>query len=254
MSNVRQPGDSNPDWQAETLRLSLFLSPTADTSLDLSWEKLTGELPESVESNPRLGTRQESGGFSSGVLALVVRPQRIDCVLGPRETDDISDVSFLSIAPFALALEQFRPPASRIIHFFPKVSRIALGVVLTHPVDQKIQGYKQLAEFLPSVKLDPDGMSDFLYRINRPRPSQIIDGLQLNRLCTWSAAARLNAHLPIIPVAPPTISQEVFARRVEMDINTAQDWKGDLPAAHLESIFGELVTLSIEIAERGDQP
>ncbi|HLF84261.1 MAG TPA: hypothetical protein VI837_08815 [Blastocatellia bacterium] len=178
-------------------------------------------------------------------------PQRIDCVLSARENEALA---FNLIARFSEALESFKTIAIRLLASSPNLIRLAFGAALLQPSDTRAIGYQQLAAFLPYVRLDPENSSDFLYRINRRRASKVVEGAEINRLSTWSVAALVNAQIPLLPAGKAVFTTECFASRVELDINTAQEWKADLPNDLLESLFQELTELAIEIAEQGDRP
>src|SRR5436190_1193852 len=67
------------------------------------------------------------------------------------------------------------------------ITRLAFGAVLAQPTEDRHSGYVQIAKYLPSIRLDVDGSSDFLFQINRPRPSRVgIENLLINRLARWS--------------------------------------------------------------------
>ena len=68
----------------------------------------------------------------------------------------------------------------------PVVTRLAFGAVLLSGVSSPYEANSTLGPLLPSVDLDPEGVSDFLYRVNRRQPLQSRDGLLANRLGTWS--------------------------------------------------------------------
>ena len=132
----------------------------------------------------------------------------------------------------------------------------AFGAVLLRPVENRQAGYQQIAAYLPHVQLDPEGASDFLYQINRPRNSNSgIPDLRINRLSKWSIAASMEstfsfgstsaAHFP---------GPRHFACRLELDINTVPDFRDELAREQLPQIFQELVDLGKEIAKAGDIP
>ena len=109
------------------------------------------------------------------------------------------------------------------------------------------------------MKLDPENSSDFSYQINRPRVSATgITDLQLNRLSRWSAV-RLSGILVQITAGQPTARvfesrNELYACRIELDINTSQTFTAALPQEQLSARVEELVKLGAEIAANGDIP
>ncbi len=104
------------------------------------------------------------------------------------------------------------------------------------------------------MQLDPTS-SDFSYQINRPRISGSgIPDLKINRLSKWSVASW---RLEEWSLGPQTTvktleGQEAFSCRLELDINTAADFSGEITSQSLASIFAEQINLGAEIAEHGD--
>ena len=73
---------------------------------------------------------------------------------------------------------------------------------------------------LPSVTIDAGDTWDFLYRINRRRPSRHAT-LQINRLATWSSVQSVGFEVKIgagVPAAQ-MMKEEHFCR-LDLDINT----------------------------------
>jgi hypothetical protein len=138
----------------------------------------------------------------------------------------------------------------------PAIQRIALGPVLFSPVADLQEGYRRLVPLLHTVNIDPDGTADLFYQINRPRVSRLgIPALRINRLSKWSVIVSQQVLVRMSPGAPQLIeTQPVVACRVEMDINTAPSFEGDLPRDRLADIVDEMADLTLELAVRGDIP
>jgi hypothetical protein len=134
--------------------------------------------------------------------------------------------------------------------------RLAFGAVLLQPVDGLAEGYRLLSSYV-QLQIDPENTSDLLYQINRRRVSSSgITGLTINRLAKWSVL-RLQRNLFMLSPGSPVQSHtqsEAFACRLELDINTAPEFEGELPQAELPSLIQELVEMGREIAEQGDIP
>jgi len=136
----------------------------------------------------------------------------------------------------------------------PKLKRIAFGARLFQPVPDRKTGYQTIRSYVSYVDLDIEGSSDFLYQINRPRPSQSgIAGLDINRLCVWSVA-RWQVALMQGPLQQMSLTEstEGYGVQLQLDINTDPHYGDVLPQDHLVAIFSELVDLGEEIAHRGD--
>ena len=241
------PIQSLSDWQTETLRLSAFtLEPLAGTPT--FWEQLVGTPPEAVHHRPRERSIVEEGSHLTGRLSVQANPNRIDW----RFTQDPSNPA--NELPVAGGYEDLQKEFHQlmhqwILHSCPPTQRLAFGAVLLYPVQNPSEGNKMLAELLPALKIDTD-MHDLLYRVNRRRPSRTLEGIELNRLSTWSVATILEilVEVPGSDRVESTVTRNVC--RLELDINTAPQAprRIDNPAGILE----ELVELGNEIAAEGD--
>jgi hypothetical protein len=134
---------------------------------------------------------------------------------------------------------------------FPRIRRMAVGAVLLLPVGGRKEGYEQLQPYLSSVTIDPVNSSDFVYRVNRKRASQLgISGLSINRLGQWNTVVtKLLGPLTVPPDA--TLPENHFCR-IELDINTAPEYPDVLPEERLGDILSELVAAAKEIILQGD--
>jgi len=240
-------------WQAESFRVTCFPSSATDISSKNWWMDVIGEQPENTTIRAKDGFRQDEGHINSRKVLLGIQPIRIDWLMLPNDQE-----GEISIGSFQEGLDVFLTLMSRWFKVNPPIRRLAFGTVLMLPVDSKQSGYELLGNYLPNVKLDPIGTSDFLYQINRPRTSQTkISDLLINRLTKWSVLKRglVGFELsPSLPMAAFVPSSETLACRVELDLNTSADYKGDLPSDQLTEIFNELIDLTKEIALKGDIP
>lgn len=248
---------SGQDWQVEQLRLTAFpveLVPTR--GLDW-WESLSHAPAVSRTERPAEGVLVEQGPFSpeagpNVLLTLEVGPMRIDWRLsfgGERADPNQPPI----IGSFSTVLAPFASLTRTWLQRAPAIQRLALGAILLAPVENTKAGYARLATFLP-FDLDPNS-SDFLYQINRPRPAQALDGLEINRLSKWSVARMQSLRLAIGPASPTVEAVDVLtASRLEFDVNTSPKWETALPSEALPALLDELVGLGQEIAAKGDKP
>lgn len=241
----------NTDWKAQSLRLTAFLSPSAQVGEQDWWTVLTGELPDSTISQPKIGVKKQEGKFKSekieGQLVLSVQISRIDWQLTPLNAPESG---FPTIGLFSDAVDLFSELMMRWLEIAPPIQRLALGAVLHQNTVNAQEGYENLSKYL-TFPLDKDS-SEFLYRINRPRKSQHISELLINRLSTWGVV--LLAGFVLSPNEPMRYSSKPaeFALSLELDINTSADFLDELTSEKLPEILQELVNLSQEIAEKGD--
>ena len=203
-------------WQVETLRTTGFPSPAAPVVASTWWKDLIGEEPETRVLQPRRGDHREEGVLDNGKLVLVVQPARVDWLFTVADAHQIEGRSLPAISSLPQALATFHQLMLRwfALETCPSLIRLAFGAVLFQPVDDRQTGYRRLAVYLPSVTLDPEGASDFLYQINRPRASSEITGLRINRLSKWSVALHGLAAFSFEP-ATVTLSPPLAACRLE---------------------------------------
>jgi len=246
-------------WKAQGLRVTLFPG-SWEAPKDLNWwAQVAGSEPESRTTKAHQGLTEESGPLADCQLQLAIHPTRVEWVLTPQSQPEDQQVTLATLGPLEHALRVFCPAMERWLGLAtcPPSNRLAFGAMLLLPVEDRIRGYRQLAEFLGHVQLDPQASSDFLYQINRRRPSfTAVTGLVINRLSTWSVMTWQTgqALLQGVEIAKPVKIDQGFACRLALDINTAPEFQGQLPAEQLQHVFRELVDLGVEIAHKGDIP
>jgi hypothetical protein len=117
--------------------------------------------------------------------------------------------------------------------------------------------YRRLAQFLHAVEIDPEGSSEFAYQVNRPRKSRAVEGLQINRLSKWSATLLVPFGLSFIPPGGAHLGKLGDGEttcRIELDINTDPEYKGDLNHALSSALLKEFVDMAMEIVTAGETP
>ncbi len=220
MAGGLPPADA---WQVEHLRFTVFgdaaaLDPTA------AWRGMAGADPEIVTNQPKQGVAQVQGKLDDQRrLGLQVQPRRIDWVLGPADVEGPPPEGFFAIGALSTALENFLGLVNRWLPAWPGAERLALAGVVHQPQPDRVTGYKQIQQYLPAISLDPES-SDFLYQINRPRPSQTgIANLRINRLTKWSVA--FLTHLSGSDLTRLSEVSHRYACRLDFDVNTAADFR-----------------------------
>lgn len=254
---ARQPVElaERAAWQVQTLRVTVFPSPDLEVNPESWWERAAGIASEGSSTERRTGTYEEHGPFGAAPnarLALRVQPGRIDWMVGAAESATVP--TFGTIGEFEVLSEAFLETIRRWQPLAPGALRVAFGSVLLSEVPDHQSGYRRLAELLPSVRLDPDS-SDFLYRINRPRRSRVVEGLRINRMSTWALLRLTYGGLtPDSRGIRLTRASNQYAAHVEVDVNTAADYEGYFAAERLPAVLDELGTFAREIAREGDVP
>lgn len=251
--------DISDSWMVQLLRISAFPIagvPVADPTS--WWETTIGSAPDSMTNKPKEGLVQLNGQIDeTAQLVLSCQPDRIDWQLSPIEPTDLPP-DYPAIDNFETALPKFIDIINRWLEQpRPEFQRIAFGAILVKQVSNRVSGYSEIAKYLPAVKIDAEGSTDFSYTINRPRPSTLaIEGLTINRLSKWGVAVFKMFKLPMIAsegikLIMHAADKETYLCRLELDINTTTDI-AKLPNEQIKEIFAELVNLAKEIAAQGD--
>ena len=238
-------------WGVERLRLTGFPVTAPPLEGNTWWNDLVGDDPESRVTHPKRGELVEQGEYEDAQLTLQVTLSRIDWFLS---TKDLPMTSLPTIGPFDERCGAFEELVSKWLELdtAPSLTRLAFGAVLVHPAANRSDGYTKIQPYLPCVTIDSEKSSDFAYHINRPREAQTpISGLQINRFSKWSVARLQLLTIEATGIRSPV---EQYACRLELDINTAQDFEGELSQSHWVSVYNELAALGKEIAEKGDIP
>jgi hypothetical protein len=245
-------------WQVETLRMTAFPAPVSAIDASSWWEALMKEPPEKRTTEPRRKSQRDEGSLGDGKLILGVDPVRIDWLYTLREDHKVEIEGIQTIGNFPETLETFLPLINRwfALNTCPPMQRLAFGAILMQPAETRQAGYQKLSGYLHAVTLDSEGISDFLYQINRRRDSTCdIPELRINRLSQWSVAARGVTEISVGPeISKLSRIPLNFACRLSLDINTVQEFTGELPQECTPQIFQELVALGCEVASQGDIP
>jgi hypothetical protein len=262
METQKSSSSSSLDaWLAESVRVTAFpAAPTGPLGADKLWGEVIGGEPETSVTKHKEGIQEVQGPFKAGKAALTLHPTRIQWTLlaGPTEEEEPQAVA--TIGPFCDAATDVVQLAKKwlCLNSCSPMTRIALGAVLLQPTPDRVAGYKKMSGYLEdSVKLDPEGSRDFMYRINRRRDTTCgVANLSINRLATWSVALFASIVGTVSPTGgtKPFVAKQVYALRLELDVNTAPEYQDDLPPDKLSALLDEFYSLATEIATQGDIP
>lgn len=249
------PQPSHGSWETENLRLTAFPRDPERARECGKWKDMTGRDPEARQERPHERAVLEAGLFEPGWLTLDISPLRINWRYMVKPTEDSPPSELPIFGPFHETRKPFLRLMKRWLKTSPPLSRLAFGAILLKPVADRQEGYRVLDQLLPAVQIDPEGMRDFQYRVNRRRLSGSgIDALEINRLSAWSVALHSGLTLQVSP-GPSRVVETgtASACRLELDINTVPEFTGKLKKSMLPKLFQELVDLGVEISEHGDQ-
>ena len=238
---------STKDWHTQLLRLTVFPSSMKSVEDLPDWESIVGNSPDQVTKQPKINILEELGQFGKGSLVYKMVPGRIDWIYRPFISDKQIPEGLPEIGIITDALEEFKPLMIKWLKECDALARVAFGAAMFFPVDSNEAAYVSLNDYIESVKIDP-GTSDFLYQINRKRPSKTLgDKVMINRLSKWKAI-KFNLQINEFEL------EELFACSLEIDINTMPSEQTIINKESLIDLFGELIELGLEIASKGDTP
>jgi len=246
------------EWDTEIIRLTAFLPSGTLIKPEGWWSELVGSEPDSTTRRARVGETIQTGAAFDGQLTMRAQPMRVDWVFQPATElkEEPTPDTHLTIARFDDLLRTFFVAMERWFNLAPLMSRIAFGCVILLPVSDIREGLRRLIPYLPNVKIDPDGMSDLLYRVNRRRISEGgIKNLVINRLSTWSVVSVEFKRIDLTPgqsvVAP---SNPSYSCRADIDVNTIPEYSETFDGKQALTLWNELKRLGTEIIEKGDVP
>jgi hypothetical protein len=249
----------NAPWQVEQLRLTSFVRQSL-IDYDQWWKTLNnGNAPQN-ELRQNVGSSgsvyQADGLFGSGSLALVTRGDRYDWILNPAQTA-ASNSPIPVIGLLNEVTSGFTGTFANWLTTAPVCGRLALGMIVVLPVSSKVEGYEKLKALLNGkVTLDPQKSQDFLYRINRPRPSKAHSNISINRLSEWVVLNfnLVNFALNGIGYQSGNVSTSAseFAVRISLDLSSGAEFTGDLDSTQQKALFEEFIESALEIITFGD--
>ena len=240
------------EWQTESLRLTVFPVDPSDATKAQHWQPLISTPAEAVQRPHQTQQVIEEGPWNSARLQVVGQPGQVHWrTFSPTASSGGPTL----LGPLADAVSPFRTLMTRWLTqvSFP-VNRIAFGANVLLSVSSLPLACRSLDGMLPTVKIDPNGTRDFMYRINRRRESVHDSSLQINRLATWSVMQFIGLEVVIGAEggpAPRELPEKHFCR-LELDVNTVPP--RELCQKELSATFDELIDAAIEIAEQGDVP
>ena len=235
-------------WFVEQLRLTAFPTagaPRPGPARDW-WTLVVGQPPESVQEQPQKGSVQLHGKHDDGQLVMNANAQRFDI----RKLFTPADPS--SMTPeYSTACGPFVELASRWLQLEngPPLQRLAFGAVVTGAPSTELEGCRDvLGDYLPAIDMTKVGLRDFVYQTNRRVSSEVINGVEINRLSKWIISTVQDVTLTSIGV--PLAHRVLFTPRLEVDINS--DSQTTLRSNRLAKLLGEFVRHADQIVMSGD--
>lgn len=235
-------------WLVRTHRLTLFLHPDAKLDEIPSWEQLTGSEPDTQLS--KAGRFHEQGPFQGGQLVAQKQPLRFDLLQTGAPADAGPDAD-VYIGDLKSARPSFVALANQVLESHVGIQRLAFGCQLACPVAERSEAYELLSDHIAHLELDLKDAQDFLYQINRPRVSEVVQNLKINRLTKWAVVQE--EFLTVNTGTGQTVRERLgLSAQIETDISTDGARQEAFPDEQVTPLFSELTQLSDEIGERGD--
>ena len=249
------------EWQLQSARVTTFFLGGENPDPSGFWDRVVGTDPDEEHKRASSGQFQQIGIFEEWQLQLSTQPGRLDWSIGiPVQSKDSQEILNASRSgrPLDSAFTVVSDLGGKWVEICPATSRLALGAVLVQPVENRRSGYARLSKYLPGVEIDAEHSSDFNYQINRPRQSNILPDLTLNRLTKWGVILAGILRVAVTPgdrnLSTTGTEHGLSAMRLELDISTAGNRTEQLPHSDLPSLLHELIDLGKEIAASGDVP
>ena len=242
-------------WDVESLRITLFYPPGANysTRTDL-WERVTGTRPETIDSKPREGVTRVIGSIGQNNLILSIQDGRIDWLVQPMLSPPSQQVSPLLMLKDVYGVFPILENAiGHSLETTKTVLRLAFGSALIKQASDPAEALKELSKYLSRLRMDFHEGSEFVYQVNRQRRSESVRHARINRLAKWSTAQAGGFEVQVEPTGQPHVKSAniVFIRRLDLDINTTPNTSA-MSKDRIPALFGELVTLTGELATKGD--
>ena len=238
------------DWLLENLRLSIF-SPGRFNGEGL-WSRVVGIQPESMETRPLPNNVYQEQGLAHGNrLVLAVQSGRHDWTIAPGPQQQSGPPVLTAVAESVSLLQKALTVSLGTVR---QIDRLALGVtLLLGDSDTPSEAMRPLSRHLPDIIPSPsEGMSDFIYQINRRRRSSSVPHATINRVAKWSIEMVQQVQIPLGDLnAVPGSSSVLWVSKLLLDINTVPGGSA-ISNDRFPILFEEFVNLASEVARRGD--
>lgn len=243
-------------WNVEHFRATTFVPDVpADQDFPTAewWSSVVGGAPHEHFQRAD-GSIEHHSVVEGRRVTLAVTQGRVDWLhRAPRPSSETPE----TFGSLEQALPRFHEDITKWLTVCPPVHRVAFGAGLVWLVDDPKKGFRNLEKLLPGLDLTSTNISDFMYRINRPRTSEVNEAITINRLATWSLSVIRNVKLTSgsVSQSPRILDHGLkYVVHLDVDVNTAghSGELSELTGDTRRSVFSELAGLGAELANRGD--
>lgn len=235
-------------WDANNLRFTFFPTQPVQVTPDW-WISIAGEPPDAENVLPKEQVVSVSGAHKGVLLTISSSPGRVDFVVQPPAPQP-GRLGSPVAGDAAELLEALGEVVSALAERVPASNRLALGGVLLRPGSSREETYGLLKETLKSVAVNPEKMSDLIYRVNWPIE---VEGRGYNRLGTWSSILAKT-----FAFAPDGTTHVGFAEahylNFEFDINTMPRPGAEIRSNDTVHVYQAMAELVRQNMEQGEVP
>ena len=212
-----------------------------------------GVRPESIEERPREGMVRQQGEADGNRLLLATQADRLDWTIVPNPTVNQGTNTTPVLTDPNQATLALRNALSISLGSVKQVHRLAFGALLEQQVADQADGMSKLSKYLPRLDLEEQGVSDFIYQINRSYRSSSVPHAVANRLARWSLEQFISGEIRIAPAQTPQLKEsgKGFVDKLLLDINTAPE-NNAIATGKMPGLFVEFIDLACKVASEGD--
>lgn len=242
---------SESKWLATSLRMTVFTIGENEFDSEFWWASVVGHDPDEKHEDNNNQKVTYQGSFEKGKLILEIYriDNRVNWLYSPNEAQFVLAGKMPILGPFLQMADRFAEYMHKwLSQEIPQINRIAFGAIVVRPADSRAQSYQMLSEYL-GIDFDVSSTSDLMYRINRRRVSDAVNGVTINRVATWSSH---DFNVELANQFGHLIKHfSHYNCRLELDINNVPS-QPNLDHSHLFRLFNEFIVLGKELSEKGD--
>ena len=217
-------------WLVDGVRFTFF---TTEKVLDHAfwWQSLAGSEPDSVVSRSLKGEFSYVGTLGNSNLELNIFPDRIDWILKTKPEEGLLEPF---IGEYDTCVSDFVAKIDNWLNGITNIfNRFAFGVSIYHPVESKIDGYKEIYELLPFLPLVKGEWNDFFLQFNKQKTIVInSEEVLLNRIMNFGVA-----QMQFINIQNTTNVMSKLFTRIEFDINTHINNRNEFTSSEVKKII-----------------
>jgi hypothetical protein len=243
--------EGRSDWQTESVRLTVFAMPGATITPPPWAQVFDGEPDEVIRQG---GMHMESGNAHGSRWMIAAQANRFDINATP-QTPLAPPREVIYIGELRTSLERLASIAGRVLLQDGAIQRVAIGAVLSFPVDNLEAGIHALQGIIGLLRDIPPNSTEVLLNLNVPLLLTEPIDIHVNRLSKWQVAT---VQLISLGQGPQGILQMTAAHRpyvrLELDVNTTPERVTALPAGQIQALIQRLSNLVTDISQTGEFP